>query len=53
MSQAQWREVLDINLTGLFLSVQAEGRASGIPRQSRRFFRHRVDLIVDGGFVCR
>jgi NAD(P)-dependent dehydrogenase (short-subunit alcohol dehydrogenase family) len=27
MSEAQWREVLDINLTGLFLSAQAEGRA--------------------------
>jgi NAD(P)-dependent dehydrogenase (short-subunit alcohol dehydrogenase family) len=27
MSEAQWREVLDINLTGLYLTVQAEGRA--------------------------
>ncbi|MGH7118669.1 MAG: SDR family oxidoreductase [Acetobacteraceae bacterium] len=27
MSEQQWREVIDVNLTGLFLSAQAEGRA--------------------------
>jgi NAD(P)-dependent dehydrogenase (short-subunit alcohol dehydrogenase family) len=27
MEQAQWRKVMDVNLNGLFLSCQAEGRA--------------------------
>lgn len=27
MEESQWRQMLDINLTGLFLSCQAEGRA--------------------------
>ena len=42
----QWKRMMDVNLTGVFLSCQAEGRAM-LGAEARRDRQYRLDVRID------